>query len=102
VVRYDADVFGIMLPTANLVNATGVGHRLRNSIQQSPLRLREEIIQFTLSAGVAEVQPGEDLSALLARADEARMMASTDGGNCVRFHTGISVETSPEKEPALV
>jgi diguanylate cyclase (GGDEF)-like protein len=104
VVRYDADIFGIMLPGTALQNTTGVGQRLRTTIQKSPLRLRESEILFTLSAGVAEAQPGEDVVAFLNRAEAATAMAVADGGDSVRFHNGIAVEPihEQEKEVAVV
>jgi diguanylate cyclase len=102
VVRYDTDVFGIMLPGTALVNATGVGHRLRTTIEQCPLRLKDAEIHFTLSAGVAESQPGEDLASFLKRAEETKTAAIAGGGNCVRFHNGIAVEAIAEKEAAVV
>src|SRR5262249_33926949 len=85
VVRFDFDVFGIMLPTAALENATKVGHRLSAAIEQAPLRLNDTEICFTLSAGVAEAQPGEDAASLIKRAEEAKSMATIGAGNCVRF-----------------
>jgi diguanylate cyclase (GGDEF)-like protein len=103
VVRYGRDMFGIMLPGTSLVNATGVGHRLRTTIQQCPLRLPDGEIHFTLSAGVAEAQPGEDLMSLLNRAEQAKTAAASGAGNDVRFHNGIAVESiaEKEKEPAV-
>ncbi|HEY2760274.1 MAG TPA: GGDEF domain-containing protein, partial [Pirellulales bacterium] len=75
IVRYDVDEFGVMLPGTSLANAAGVGHRLRTTIQQCPLRLRDDEIHFTLSAGVAEAQPSEDLASLLKRATETKNSA---------------------------
>jgi diguanylate cyclase (GGDEF)-like protein len=101
VVRYDTDIFGIMLPGTALVNTTGVGQRLRTTIQKSPLRLRESEIHFTLSAGVAEAQPGEDLTAFLNRVEAATAMAVADGGDSVRFHNGIAVEPIAQQQEEL-
>jgi diguanylate cyclase len=101
VVRYDADVFGITLPSASLMNAVGVGHRLRTAVGQCPLRLKDQEIRFTLSAGVSEAQPGEELSALLHRTEEAKNMATIESDN-VCFHNGVSVETGVQHMPAMV
>ena len=98
VVRYDADIFGIMLPGTPLQSTTGVGQRLRTTIQKSPLRLRESEIHFTLSAGVAEAQPGEDVTTFLNRVEAATAMAVADGGDSVRFHNGIVVEPIAHKK----
>ena len=60
VARYEADVFGIVLPGTALVHATGAGERLRSAIEQCPLRVMDTDIRFSVSVGVAEAQPGED------------------------------------------
>ncbi len=99
IVRYDADEFGVMLPGTALANAAGVGHRLRTTIQQCPLRIHDEEIHFTLSAGVAEAQPGEDLNSLLKRTSEAKNTAA-HVKNCVRFHNGIAIEEFAGVQPA--
>jgi diguanylate cyclase (GGDEF)-like protein len=100
VVRYDVDVFGMMLPGTALTNATGVGERLRKTIQQCPLRINDTQIHFTLSAGIAESQPGEDLALLLKRVESATAAAAA-GGNSVRFHNGVAVELPGEKAVAI-
>ena len=61
VARYEADVFGIVLPGTVLVHATGAGERLRSAIEQCPLRVMDTDIRFSVSVGVAEAQSGEDL-----------------------------------------
>ncbi len=105
IVRYEAEEFGVMLPGTSLANAAGVGHRLRTTIQQCPLRLREDEIHFTLSAGVAGAQPGEDLNTLLNRTAEAKNTAAR-AENSVRFHNGLAIEEfagvqpAPQQQPA--
>jgi diguanylate cyclase (GGDEF)-like protein len=101
VARYDPDVFGIVLPGTALVHATGAGERLRSAIEQCPLRVMDTDIRFSVSVGVAEAQPGEDLIAFITRAESAKNLSQTDGGNRVHFHTGISIESLPAQTPPL-
>ena len=96
VARYTNDVFGIILPGTALVHATGAGERLRSAIENCPLRLLDRDIRFSISAGVAEAQPGEDLVSFMTRTEAAQNASLAAGGNKVHFHTGISVETLPQ------
>jgi len=100
VARYEADVFGIVLPGTALVHATGAGERLRSAIEQCPLRVMDTDIRFSVSVGVAEAQPGEDMVTFIKRAEVAKDKSQADGGNRVHFHTGISIESMWLQSPA--
>jgi diguanylate cyclase (GGDEF)-like protein len=95
VARYDSDTFGLMLPATELVYAAGVGERVRQSVVKNPIQLLGSPINLTLSVGVAEAQKGDDVASLLERSAAALRMAEAEGGNRVRFHTGISIESLP-------
>jgi diguanylate cyclase len=94
--RYDQDMFGIILPGTALVHATGAAERLRAAIEQCPLRVADREIRFTISAGLAEAQPGDDMVSLLTRTDESNQAARAGGGNAVRFHSGRTIESLKE------
>ncbi|HEY2881256.1 MAG TPA: GGDEF domain-containing protein [Pirellulales bacterium] len=96
VARYDQDVFGIVLPGTALIHATGASERLRVAIEHCPLKVGAKDVRFTISAGLAEAQPGEDFMTFLSRAADAKNTAQGSGGNKVRFHTGISIDSLPE------
>jgi diguanylate cyclase (GGDEF)-like protein len=95
VARYDSDAFGLMLPATELVYAAGVGERIRRSVQGNPIQLPIGTASLTVSIGVAEAQKGDDVKSLLERSASALRIALADGGNRVRFHTGISIEALP-------
>jgi diguanylate cyclase (GGDEF)-like protein len=95
VARFDDESFGLMLPATELVYAAGVGERVRRSVEQSPIQLPIGNVSLTLSVGVAEAQKGDDVAALLERSAAALRIALADGGNRVRFHTGMSIEALP-------
>jgi diguanylate cyclase (GGDEF)-like protein len=99
VARYDEDVFGIVLPGTALIHATGASERLRVAIEHCPLKVGSKDVRFTISAGLAEVQPGEDFVAFLTRAEDATNQSAEAGGNKVCFHTGISIESLPGPVP---
>ena len=99
VARYESDVFGIVLPGTALVHATGAGERFRSAIEHCPLRVMDTDIRFTVSVGIAEAQSGEDLVTFIQRAESAKDMSQTTGGNRVHFHTGISIESLPTPTP---
>jgi diguanylate cyclase len=100
VARYQNEVFGIILPGTALGHAAGAGDRLRAAIEHCPLRLNDKDIRFTISAGVAEAQPSEDLVSFITRTEAAKTAAARDAGNKVRFHSGLTVEAFPEQPAA--
>lgn len=95
VARYDFDTFGLMLPATELVYAAGVADRVRRNVSANPVQMPDGPATLTISVGVAEAQKGDDEIALIERASAALRMASAEGGNCVRFHTGITIESLP-------
>lgn len=99
VARYDTDTFGLMLPATELVYAAGVAERVRRNVQDTPIQTPIGNVSLTLSIGVAEAQKGDDVKSLLDRSESALQIALADGGNRVRFHTGMSVEALPATAP---
>ncbi len=97
VVRYDVDVFGIELPGAALMDAVTVAKRVKGHIESCPLQLLDEKLTFRISVGAAEAQPGDEMPALLTRAEEALQVSTASIGNCVHLHNGISVESSIQR-----
>ncbi|MCC7086113.1 MAG: GGDEF domain-containing protein [Pirellulales bacterium] len=102
VARFDADTFGLMLPATELVYAATVGERVRRNAEANPIPLPIGRIGLTLSVGVAEAQKGDDAAAFIERSVAALQVALVDGGNTVRFHTGISIESLPTARSACI
>jgi diguanylate cyclase (GGDEF)-like protein len=81
--RYGGEEFALLLP--------GVGpdddlpEQLRACIADAPVETRSGLLDIRVSVGMSCLTaPGDDLTALLARADVALYRAKQEGRNCVR------------------
>lgn len=80
--RYGGEEFALLLPETPLVGAQNVAERIRAAIARGNIKRGNgdaPISNITISAGVAQLVPGEDPTSLLARADRA-LYASKQGG----------------------
>jgi len=83
--RYGGDEFVIVLPECDLEAAVIVADRVRKALESSPIRVGEQELVITLSAGVAVDLVGSlTLDDLLRQADQALYAAKSAGRNCVR------------------
>ena len=73
VARLGGEEFGVLLPGADARIAARVAARIRERLA----KLRPEPVSLTI--GVAEMQPGETLEALMERADQAMLGGKRDG-----------------------
>jgi len=80
--RWGGEEFIILLPTANLEQATGVAEKLRRSIDVLEI---DVIGHISASFGVSEVVEGESMEEVIARADSALYLAKNSGRNCVKY-----------------
>lgn len=89
--RYGGDEFLVILPDTPALGAQQVAECLRRELAE--LQLREDVsASVTASVGVAAAMPGElDVSAVVARADEALYEAKRAGRNRFRLATGSTV-----------
>ncbi len=104
--RWGGEEFLLMLPHANLDASLVAAERVRASFEA--LRFDESPgLRVTLSAGVAEIRPGETLEHAIDRADAALYRAKHSGRNRCQLaddssapHEGNpSVATSPTGSP---
>ncbi|ACO47240.1 putative regulator protein, GGDEF domain; putative membrane protein [Deinococcus deserti VCD115] len=79
--RWGGEEFLVVLPATARGEARGVAERIRHSVAEVRYDLP---VQVTVSLGVAQAQPGENLQALLKRADEAMYAAKHAGRNQVQ------------------
>ena len=82
VARYDDHVFGLLLPGAELTEASLVAERLRSAIACCTLPLDDEKITFTVSLGSTQATDDDTEDLLLARAKTSLEAAKSAGGNC--------------------
>ncbi len=80
--RYGGEEFALLLPHTGADVAKSVADRMRAALSGHDFIIRstgERIGQVTLSAGIAEHQPGESSDSLVKRADAALYVAKEQG-----------------------
>lgn len=89
--RYGGEEFVIILPSTDLELAANVAERIRSSVESSPFNIPSEPKQIncTVSIGVSCLNTGDDLDALVARADKALYKSKESGRNKVTKETEI-------------
>jgi diguanylate cyclase (GGDEF)-like protein len=101
--RLGGDQFLAILPHTDEAGATTFADALRHRLGTRELAVGPMPLALTVSAGVAVVRPGEDVSldALLSRAEEALARAKRSGGDRValerRHPTPIDQRRSPDQ-----
>ncbi len=81
--RYGGEEFVLLLPHADLAQATTYGERVRTAIASTPFPIKGESLAVTISVGVACQRFGDPLEPLLKRADQAMYRAKEGGRNRV-------------------
>ncbi len=91
--RLGGEEFGIVLPETGIDAALPVMERLREMVGAQRMHEAAGSVDFTISAGVAELRPEDEVSKLLGRADQALYAAKRQGRNRV-LPEGLAVETA--------
>jgi diguanylate cyclase (GGDEF)-like protein len=91
--RMGGEEFAALLPGANLATGKLYAETVRNAFRTMPEQLTGLSDPATVSIGVAQLMPGDQLSDLLRRADRALYQAKSDGRDCVRL--AMSEPASP-------
>jgi len=86
-IRYGGEEFLIFLPKTRLEGAIKIAERLRKKVESTKLNINGKEIKFTISLGVTEGQPRENLMLAINRADQALHLAKRRGRNRVEFKT---------------
>lgn len=82
--RVGGEEFIIVLPLTSLRGALRSAERIRKAVVRRPF---EGLHQVTVSIGIAELRPGETVSSLIERADQALYGAKSAGRNRVHCAT---------------
>lgn len=81
--RWGGEEFIINLPNTDIAGATVLAERIRTTVMGAILTCGEITLSFTLSCGIAELQPEEEIEHLIQRADAALYRAKEEGRNRV-------------------
>jgi diguanylate cyclase (GGDEF)-like protein len=96
--RFGGEEFLVLLPASNLARALAEAESLRLQVRSQPLELVELSVPLSVSIGVAEwAGASEDLSRLLARADDALYRAKRLGRD--RVETAMQGAAEPLPQP---
>ena len=85
--RYGGEEFAVAFPDCSAVDAAGVLNTLRAQLDAA--LTVAGLPKFTASFGVTDCEPGEDLDAVLRRADDALSQAKREGRDRVALHDHI-------------
>jgi diguanylate cyclase (GGDEF)-like protein len=84
IARYGGEEFCVVLPETTKTLAMSVAERLRKSVESKEIKAFDENVKVTVSVGVATYpEDGEDVDALIERADTALYKAKRAGRNRV-------------------
>ncbi|HOJ10104.1 MAG TPA: diguanylate cyclase [Clostridiales bacterium] len=82
--RYGGEEFVMLLPHTERTEACIVGERLRKNLANCPFQYNDELINVTVSMGLAVMDENmRDLDELMIKADKALYMAKDKGKNCI-------------------
>jgi diguanylate cyclase len=87
VARYGGEEFAVVFDSV-LPVARAAAERVRAAIGKTTIRFEGKDLRVAASAGIAELQPGEDQPALIKRVDEALYAAKNGGRNCLYWNDG--------------
>ena len=86
VARIGGEEFVILLDDTSLEGAKRVAERIRTEFRGVAVDGLPDHFAVTLSVGIADSAPGEELATFMARADAALYEAKAAGRDCVRLH----------------
>ncbi|HEX7029103.1 MAG TPA: diguanylate cyclase [Gammaproteobacteria bacterium] len=83
--RYGGEEFVVLFPETDLETACDIADRIRATVGEHRFPTGTTASTITFSAGVAVAEPGEECSALVARADELLYDAKRAGRNRIEW-----------------
>lgn len=91
--RYGGEEFTVILPETVGEEAETVGHRIRTAVKAEPFTPKGADPRIvTISIGVTQYAPNEDIASFIQRADKAMYMSKQAGRNRVSVLTADSYE----------
>lgn len=86
--RFGGEEFAVILPSTSLRDARRAAQRAIEAVAKHGFEYDHEPVTVTVSLGLAEAAPGDDVETLLRRADDAVYLSKAAGRNCGHFHSG--------------
>ncbi len=85
--RYGGEEFAVILPKTDINEAIIVAERIRSAVESSLLRFNEEVLNVTISVGVAQYDMATDNNKqkFIERSDRALYNSKKEGRNRVSF-----------------
>lgn len=83
--RFGGEEFLILLPETDINGAYIIGEKLRKLVEELTLKVEDQEITFTISAGVSQIdlENENDLESIIQRSDEGLYKAKESGRNMV-------------------
>lgn len=81
--RYGGEEFLIILTETNLEQACVIAERIRLHVSGNPIACGDQLVDLTVSLGIATTTQSEDINTLIDRADKALYKAKAGGRNRV-------------------
>ena len=91
VARYGGEELAIILPGTKADEAVRALERTRQAVESARFRSPTSELKVTMSFGIAELLPGEDVPTLIHRADAALYAAKQAGRNRGCWHDGQKI-----------
>lgn len=92
VARYGGEEFAAILPKTTLGQAEAVAEAARTAVESLTIDLGGQQLMVTISSGVVEALPEDDIDSFLRRADTALYASKEAGRNCTHKHDGRTIE----------
>lgn len=89
--RFGGEEFVALLPNTSAKQALVAAEKLRTSFETSSamMEMVDDTRTATVSIGIAELGPNDDIESLLSRADVALYIAKKNGRNCCELAEGL-------------
>lgn len=79
--RWGGEEFLVLLPETQLDGALAVANKIRESVAMTEFKVNRPGIQLTISLGVCEYKPEQNIFEAISRADQALFQAKLGGRN---------------------